>query len=520
MERFKYIPIHPILFALFPTLFLLSKNIGEMTVNQIRQPLTLSLILTILIWVLINFIVQNRKISAVTTSILLLMFFSYFYIDRFFFWFHIPVVYYLLVMAVLASFITIKSAKTEKRLMKATLILNVISFAILIYPSVNITYHDLTRKKEIESSELSFSQPLQFLNLKRPDIYYIVPDSYASNSTLKDYFDFDNSEFTDYLKSKGFYVAENSRANYPFTTPSLTSSLNMGYLNVVAEQMGVNSQDQTPLFRLTEDNQVVLYLKSRGYKYYHFGPRQLPTTFNKNADFNYTYASNQLALSPLAGLLFEQTVLSYMVSSVDCASVNSVLCIGSLNNRRSHYNYILDQIGKVEDTAGMDGPKFIFYHNLLTHVPYVFTVNGRYVPRALEASRSWKENYLNQLKFTNKILKQLIETILRDSKNPPIIVLQSDEGPYPERFRSDRDNFKWKEATDDELKEKFGILNAYYLPEVETTDLYPEVTPVNTFRLILNKYFGEQIPLLEDISHAQTKYSNPYDVFKVTNLMR
>ncbi|MBI2196496.1 sulfatase-like hydrolase/transferase [Candidatus Daviesbacteria bacterium] len=432
----------------------------------------------------------------------------------------IPSLYYLLVMVVLASFITIKFAKTQRKIIKATLILNIISFAILIYPSVNITYHELARKKEIKSSELSFSQPLQTLNPIRPDIYYIVPDSYASNSTLKNYFDFDNSEFTDYLKSKGFYVAENSKANYPFTTPSLTSSLNMGYLDVVAEQMGVNSQDQTPLFRLTEDNQVVLYLKSLGYKYYHFGPRQLPTSLNKNADFNYTYANNQLAFSPLAGLLLEQTLFSYMVSSVDCAYVNSVLCIGSLNNRRSHYNYILDQIVKVEDTAGMDGPKFIFYHNLLTHVPYVFTVNGKYVSRAVEASRDWKENYINQLKFTNKILKQLIETILRDSKNPPIIVLQSDEGPYPERFRSGRDNFEWKEATKDELKEKFGILNAYYLPGVETKDLNAGISPVNTFRIILDKYFGGQLPLLEDMSFAQTRYANSYDIFNVTNSLR
>lgn len=91
MERFKYIPIHPILFAFFPTLFLLSKNIGEITLNQIGQPLMLSLILTILVWVLVNFIIQSRKISAISTSVLMLMFFSYSYVDRFFFWFHYPV---------------------------------------------------------------------------------------------------------------------------------------------------------------------------------------------------------------------------------------------------------------------------------------------------------------------------------------------------------------------------------------------------------------------------------------------
>lgn len=520
MKRFVYIPIHPILFSFFPTVFLLSKNIGEITIKQIDQPLILSLTLVILIWVFINFIIQNRKISAVIASILFLMFIAYSYVDRLFFLFHIPVAYYLLFMIAAASLITIWLIKLKTRARRTTFILNVVSFVILIYPSFVIIYHEVGRAKENQWSELPPLSLVNFLISKKPDIYYIVPDSYASNSTLKDYFGFDNSEFTDYLKSKGFYIADKSKANYPFTTTSLTSSLNMSYLDIVAKQMGVNSQDQTPLFKLTEDNQVALYLKSLGYKYYHFGPRQLPTTFNKNADFNYTYASNQLALSPLAGLLLEQTVLSYIVSSIDCESTNSVFCIGSLNNRRSHYNYIFDQISKLEDIIGTDGPKFIFYHNLLTHVPYIFAENGKYVPRAVETTRSWKENYINQLKYTNKLLKQLIEAILKDSKNPPIIILQSDEGPYPERLRADKDNFKFREATKDELKEKFGILNAYYLPEIETSNLYSEITPVNTFRVILNEYFGEQLPLLEDINYAQTEYSNPYNVFNATNFMR
>lgn len=520
MGIFKTIPFHPILFAFFPTFFLLSRNIGEATINQVGQPLFFSLIMVILLWTLINFVIQDRKVSALPASVLLLMFFSYSYIDRFFFWIRIPATFYLLVMGGVTFSITIWLAKSKARVIRTTMILNLISFVILIYPSLVIGYQETRRVKEIKTSKLSFSQQLQFSNLKRPDIYYIVTDSYASNSTLKNYFSFDNSEFTDYLRSKGFYIAYNSRANYPFTTPSLASSLNMSYLDGIVKIMGSNSQDQTPLFQVTEDNQVALYLKSLGYQYYHFGPRQLPTTFNKNADFNYVYASNQMVLSPLAGLLLEQTVLSYVVSSVDCTSVNSVLCIGSLNSRRVQYSYVLDQLGGVEDTVTKPGPKFIFYHNLLTHVPFIFADNGKYVPRVVEASGSWKENYINQLKFANTLLKQLIETILRESKDPPIIIIQSDEGPYPERLRADKSNFNFKEASSDELQEKFGILNAYYLPGVETKLLHQEITPVNTFRIIFNEYFREHLPILDDTSYAQTKYQNPYDFFSVTNLMK
>lgn len=520
MKKLKYILIHPILFSLFPTLFLLSKNIGETTINQIVQPLVFSITLTILVWALINFIIQNRKISAASTSILLLMFFSYVHVDRIFVWAHIPVIVYLLFMIGAVLFITIWFVRKKMKLMRITIILNVISFVILIYPLLVITYYEITRVKEIKLSDLSFQEQSRVSEVEKPDIYYIITDSYASNTTLKDYFNFDNSEFTDYLKSKGFYVADKSRANYPFTTPSLASSLNMSYLDDIAKKVGPDSEDVAPLIKQTEDNRVVFYLKLHGYKYYHFGPGLFSTSFNKNADFNYTYQSNPIVISPLTGLLLEQTIMSYIFSSVDCTTNSSLLCIGTLNSRKNHYNYIFDQIGKVGDSVKAEGPKFVFYHNLLTHVPYVFTSSGRYIPRWVELSKKWQENYIAQLEFTNKALRLLIETILKDSKNPPIIILQSDEGPYPDRFRNDTTNFDWRGAKSDELKTKFGILNAYYLPKIDTKILYPEVTPVNTFRIILNEYFGEKLPLLKDINYAQTNYHNPYSIFDVTNSVK
>lgn len=492
-----------------------------MEINQITQPLIFSISLAIIIWALINFIIQNRKISAVTTSLFLLMFSSYVHIDRIFVWTHILATFYFLLMIGLAILITIWLIKSKLKLTKTTLILNIISIAILIYPSLVVSFYEISRVREIKWSALSFSSQIKTEEVRKPDIYYIIPDRYASNSSLKDYFNFDNAEFITYLKSKGFYVAEKSRANYPFTTPSIASSLNMSYADEIAKKMDPSSKDFTPLIKRIEDNQVALYLKSQGYKYYHFGPRLQPTSFNKNADSNYTYEGNQIAIVPLTGLLLEQTVLSYIVSSADCSSIYSVLCIGTLNDRKSHYNYILDQIGKVGDVAKVEGPKFVFYHNLLTHTPYVFSDDGKYVSRSVENLKSWEENYITQLKFTNKALKQLIETILKDSKNPPVIILQADEGPYPNRFLKDTTNFEWRQATRDELRQKFGILNAYYLPGVETTKvLYPEITPVNTFRIIFNEYFKEQLPLLEDINYAQVKFHTPYNVFDVTNLIK
>jgi hypothetical protein len=49
-----------------------------------------------------------------------------------------------------------------------------------------------------------------------------------------------------------------------------------------------------------------------------------------------------------------------------------------------------------------------------------------------------------------------------------------------------------------------SILNAYYFPDKKYDDLYPGITPVNTFRVVLNLYFARDYELLDDRSFFST----------------
>ena len=66
------------------------------------------------------------------------------------------------------------------------------------------------------------------------------------------------------------------------------------------------------------------------------------------------------------------------------------------------------------------------------------------------------------------------------------------------------------------LWERTPILNAYYLPGQAASHLYESISPVNTFRLILNQYFGGQYPLLKDISYFSV-YKTPFDYTVIPN---
>ena len=76
--------------------------------------------------------------------------------------------------------------------------------------------------------------------------------------------------------------------------------------------------------------------------------------------------------------------------------------------------------------------------------------------------------------------------------------------------------FNWEEATEAEWRQKYGILNAYYLPNVDKAILYPSITPVNAFRLVFNLYFGTDFELLPDNSYFSYEEHSPYEFFDVT----
>jgi hypothetical protein len=61
-----------------------------------------------------------------------------------------------------------------------------------------------------------------------------------------------------------------------------------------------------------------------------------------------------------------------------------------------------------------------------------------------------------------------------------------------------------------------SIFNAYFLPGGGSEDLSTGISPVNTFRVIFNQYFGGKYALLEDISYYSI-YSTPFDFTVIPN---
>jgi hypothetical protein len=107
--------------------------------------------------------------------------------------------------------------------------------------------------------------------------------------------------------------------------------------------------------------------------------------------------------------------------------------------------------------------------------------------------------------YTNKRLLAIVDTLLdRPESERPLIIVQSDEGPYPAGLGGNT-GIDWTTATPVEREIKFSILNAWYVPDGRDIGLYPQISSVNTFRLLFNAYFGTTLPLLPDDSFTRGK---------------
>lgn len=182
-------------------------------------------------------------------------------------------------------------------------------------------------------------------------------------------------------------------------------------------------------------------------------------------------------------------------------------------------------MGTFEELSGMgkvEGPKFVFVHIMSPHPPFVFgehgeEINHRESEGGFDGSHLIKEGgitkeeyielYKGQAKFVSGKMISTLEKVFSGSEKRPIVVVQADHGPGS--------MLDWDSPNNTNLKERFSILNAYFLPEGGGKYLYDSITPVNTFRVIFNHYFATDYELLADRSYFST-WEKPYDLIDVT----
>jgi hypothetical protein len=500
--------IHPFLFGVYPILFLYSINLEQVTVSEIILPVSLALGTVVLLLLFTRLVFGTLQKAGLVTSSFMLLFLSFGHIvgipggDHWFLdgiqpiWRHLTLLcsFFLIPLLLVVIFV----ARMSKPADLLTKWLNTTSVLLIVIILVPIVIDRMERYKDpalaTKAHAISPADGTVIKQYDKPDIYYIILDGYGSEFALKKFYGYSNRKFLDALRARGFYIATESRSNYPYTLWSLSSSLNMKFVHL--ENLRKKRDEVRRLTELIRNPNVVRILRDEGYRYVHFGSVNFgPTAHNSIADVNIA----RPGFGEFLDILLRNSLLGPIAGVI------------SANAYKDSILHVFEQVPEAPSSTNSEKPVFAFVHLMIPHPPYVFNRHGgidSVVELVAKGSIKRKEHYVDEVIFANRKIIELVDRIKAAAKAisrpAPVIVIQGDHGPRPQ-WRGAGTQFDGRQPLEIEryIEERLGIVNAYHVPADAGRLLYESITPVNTFRVIFNALFGAKLELLEDVSYIQ-----------------
>ena len=496
-------PWYPWLAASIPVLHFLANNQLHFTISDAAVALGVTLACTTLgvvgMWLRLR---DWHRSSAVVTAVAVVVF-AYGHVENLLGG-HIDERAFFAGAVVLAAVLSILASDT--RISRATIFLNVTSSILLLFLMVSLASGATVAAARSTTEDTMMldrlTDHLPPLNLDqehsyKPDIYHIVLDAYSRNDSLKD---FDNRGFLRALERRGFYVAGEATSNYATTIPSIVSTLNMGYMHdVVRRNLG---QQSGVIISHGEYNALVAILKSLGYAYVHLESGFEATNEAPLADLFVAFTpsgvltcnssidiDNSVCGGPSEGLFGIRFSRELAQTTAFKPIAGQFLQRGDTES----YEYwsprrTLDMFDFLAAPLDLGVPKYTMAHIVKPHEPATFDRHGNYISGSsrevgftADHDRGVPDAYIGQLLYINKLTLNMIDSILESyAQSPPIIVITADHG----RSTGDGRNY--------------SVLAAFHLPRGGNSVLYPSISLVNHFRLILDYYFALGLGLVGD----------------------
>jgi hypothetical protein len=320
----------------------------------------------------------------------------------------------------------------------------------------------------------------------RPDIYLLLFDEYTGSRTLRASFHFDNEGLDSFLRSQNFHIVPDSRSNYNITPFSMASMLNLGYLKGLSHPQGLAAEDYTNIFEPIRKNEVVRFLLSQGYSIVNYSPFDLPEHPSK---------IQQPFIATGARLITYWTLPDCLVRDLPATGklagwLRSVLPFEPPLPDYGHSVFRMNESfldGTMQTSASDKArPRFVYLHVAMPHAPFLFDSLFRWrSPTEINRRNPTPEAYLGYLPYTNTRVRQLITTIKKNTAGKAVILFMSDHG-----FRY------WHDSIPSSVF--FRNQNAVYFPDGDYSGFYDSISNVNQFRVVFNKLFRLDLPLLAD----------------------
>mgnify|MGYP001225570730 CR=1 FL=1 len=319
----------------------------------------------------------------------------------------------------------------------------------------------------------------------KPDIYFIIYDEYTHNRMLKQLWGFDNRAITNWLQTKGFFIPDSSKANFSFTPYSLSTTFNMNYIAVSAVNINDLPFNSLKAVKSLSENETFDLLQKEHYRISTFTPfrstyRQVEV-MHELEDF----AKRKLFYQNFLARFFFDVGWHFLPADPSVHTNNNPSPI--LRERAQDLETIARGIkATANDSAGRP-PQFVYGHLMTTHKPHIFNEDGQVRSVAdLAKDKAYFHTYINQVKAANKSIRDIVDHILSHNWKNTIIIIMGDHG-----FRF---------LPDDDTRSYFPIFSAFYFPDRAYPSSLSNISAINTFRIVFNQYFCQNLSLLKDSS--------------------
>lgn len=507
--------IHPFLIALYPVIALYSSNIDRTPFTNIVRLLLLLTLAAILLLTFFRLLTGSWQRAGLISSLFLILFSSYGHVyyslqDKHIMGLQIGQADYIAALfAAIFIFFGWFFWRKLRSLDGISRTLNIIALIMVALPLVTsapFLINLVTPKPSLKGCAPELEPAPS--SLPRPDVYYLILDEYGRSDMLAQVMGYNNTSFIDQLRQRGFYIAEESYSNYAISVMSMSSSLNYCYLNDHVSKVPEDSaKNMLLLANSIQNSGTRAYFEKAGYRFITFATGYSPSDI-PNSDL-YMKPANYLNAFEMA--FIHGSALAIFSDPIQAAQSRATI--------RSAF----ENLAALPDREP-EIPKFVFAHIQTNHAPFVFGPKGESIPlwgfqtsqnaEGLAESinnRTYASVYRDQAEYANQLILNTVDEILRKSKVKPIIILQGDHGT--------QSLLNWASLEETCVKERHAILNAYYFPDQDYSRLYPSITPVNSFRVLLNQHFGENVPMEKDRVYFSL-WDRSYEYIDVTDKMQ
>jgi hypothetical protein len=490
LRRFVPVFLMSILIGIFPLVLLWRINIRQTTVSAVAPSFAMTLLFAAVVFIVWLLIVRSLEKTVLLSFLTTIFIFSYGHLLNVIrgiegldiSWSFFIIFFGYLVIFGILFFLVFRMEQVRPQI------------PLILLPIAALTLFNLTSIGLFFLKHAQYSDPAPIANLidntsseialshTLPDIYFIVLDAYAREDMIMEVVGYDNSDFLESLRGRGFYIPACAHSNHSATMNAMASVLNFEYYDP--------KEDNSFKKQLIHHSKARKIFESYGYKFV-TARGFLPEIDIHDSDIYLNFMNEQGLVVNLDKERFTSLYLDTTIFHVLSEMINHdpekfsilpfwfVLPPAEANHWYMHNLSLFDTLEKIPEWPGQH---FVYAHINAPHSPYVFNRDGSFrfaTPSMIDE----KILYEDTLIYLNQRTLKMVDSILEKSSIAPIIIIQGDHGIHGLTVGFD----------------KLKILSAYYLPGDLSLEPYDLITPVNNFPLILHNYFDPSIQLLPDM---------------------